>query len=640
MKLKLRPLVVLLCLGINNLPITTAVGVEWNNPTGGSFENSANWTPFGPPMPGIDATFNLPNTYTVNFGTNASSGNLAVLAGDVSFFLAGGFPYEVFGDVNIGGAGLPMGGTASLSTFLGSLTATGNINVLDNGVLLSNSGFFSATEVQINVGGELRGTPTLAANVLSSGLVAPGIPSGALTGVVIIDSDFSLTGDLEIEVGGTNPGTQHDQVQVAGLAILNGRLSLPFINGFTPNSGQSITYLQANSVLGRFNSVQIPNISASVAADLVYTPNAAIVNFVAPVTVGFNSGNLLPPPGPNNWGDPNFWGGQVPDSTSVVNVRNLENSDRVIELNPSVSGSENAFVHQITLSGQNHEMALRLPDGTNFTAVDQLTVSNLGELQLAGGTAHSKLVKVNPGGRIVGNGVISGDVRLGTTTGTLAATLSPGFSSGEVTIEENLTVAQNGVVEIEIFADNDFDTVVVGEDANLGGTLMVDLSAATPAALVGEEFTVLTAGDVNQTFAEIDVLGAPDYFIQPDYSENEVSLLLFGDGDMNCDGDYTSDDVEKFAMAITNPIGYFSQFEIFGEDSGDMNDDGFFDFDDIDDFSQIDFGGLTAEEVVAYLLEFTAPAVPEPSAALLFVVGSALLTGAGRGQRSRSSIPR
>ncbi|MDZ4659170.1 MAG: hypothetical protein SH868_16485 [Bythopirellula sp.] len=642
MNQSLRNLFLALVLGGLFAQFSQGATIIWSNPLGGSFENPGNWIPFGPPGFGDEVFFNIPSPYMVNFSTNANSGNLTIFAGDVTFLLSGGFDYLIQGDVTVGGVGLPPGNTANFTLMFGNLAATGTVNVIENGVLSPDDVTIAAAEVAIQQGGQLRGTATVQGSVINSGLVAPGHVFSGSPGTYNIFGNFSQdsTGILEIEVGGTIQGTQHDVLQVAGMAMLHGRLEMPLINGFTPTIGQGISYVQANTVVGRYDSVSISGVSASVAANLVFLPNAARVDFVAPVTVGFNSGNLLPPPGPNNWGDPNFWGGQVPDSTSVVNVRNLENGERVIELNPSVTGSENAFVHQITLSGQNHEMALRLPEGTNFTAVDQLTVSNLGELQLAGGTAHSKLVKVNPGGQIVGNGVIAGDVRLGTTTGMLQAILSPGFSSGEITIEENLTVAQNGTVEIEIFADNDFDTVIVGEDANLGGTLMVDLSAATPASLIGDEFVVLTAGDVNQTFADIDVMGAPDYFIQPDYSEQSLALLLFGDGDMNCDGDYSSDDVEKFAMAITNPIGYFGQFEIFGEDSGDMNDDGFFDFDDIDDFSQIDFGGgLTADEVLAYLLEYTGTTVPEPSAALLFVVGSALLTGTiGRGQRNRSSI--
>ncbi len=71
-----------------------------------------------------------------------------------------------------------------------------------------------------------------------------------------------------------------------------------------------------------------------------------------------------------------------------------------------------------------------------------------------------------------------------------------------------------------------------------------------------------------------------------------------------------------------------------------MNDDGFFDFDDIEEFSQIDFDGLMAEDVIAYLHEYIGLAVPEPNAALLVIAGSVLMTGtAGRELRNRSSMP-
>ena len=638
-----RTIVICLAVILSGLEVndSQAATINWNNPLGGSFENPGNWSPFGPPTFGIDVCFNLPNTYTVNFGTSANSGSLTVLAGNVSFLLSSGFSYEVFGDVNIG-AGVPMGSTVTLSPLLGPFSVSGNINVLDMGVLSPDTATIAAAEVAIQQGGQLRGTSTIQSNVINLGLVAPGSSAGNSPGTVNVTGNFTqdTTGVLEIEVGGTSPGTQHDVLQMTGMATLHGRLEMPFISGFTPTSGQSITYIQANSVVGRYDSVSFPNITASLAADLVFLPSTAQVNFVAPLTVAFNSGNLLPPPGPNHWGNLNFWAGQLPDSKSVVDVLNQQPTDRVLELNASLEGSDDVIVHQASLGGTTSNMTLRVPGETNFTAVYQMNINNRGTLALAGGTVHSNLVSVNPGGELLGNGFIAGDVQLGTTTGTLQATLSPGFSAGVITIEENLTVEQNGVVEIEIFASNDFDTVIVGEDANLGGTLMVDMTGVVPASIIGNEFVVITAGDVNQQFGDIDTLGAPDYFFQPAYSEFDVSLLLYGDGDMNCDGDYTSIDVEKFATALTNPIAYFSEFEIFGEDSGDMNDDGFFDFDDIEQFSQISFSNITAAEVIDYLLEFTTPAVPEPSAVLLMVAGSALLTGtAGRVLRNRSSIP-
>ncbi len=657
--------------------VSQADTYTWNNPAGGFFDVPSNWDPSGPvpgpPMGQDEARFLLPASYVVTFDSTVVNNSLNVTDGNVIFNL-------MFNSYNVMNAVLAEGSPAlsSLTVDNGALNVAGQFDVFSGATLAVNNGVLNVTgqfdlfsgatvlgnqsgvvntslSLDVANGAAIRGNLNVSTSegLHNRGLIAPGeLPgTGSEIGSININGNGNFQhfsdGSLEIQISGGLPTATNDVLNYGGFGgvTLGGGLRVPFINSYAPQPNDSFTFFNTTgpgtTIVGRFNSLSVPGLNSGLAARVDYAPMTTSITFVAPVTVGFNSDNLLPPPGPNHFGDEDFWGGgQVPDSTSVVNVRNLEDGERVIELNPNVTGSRDAFVHQITLSGQNHEMALRLPTGTNFTAVDQLTLSNRGVLQLDGGTAHSGLVKVNPGGQIVGSGVIDGDVRLGTTTGTLQAKLSPGFSSGEITIEENLTVAQNGVVEIEIFADDDFDMVIVGEDANLGGTLMVDMTGVLPASIIGNEFVILTAGDVNQQFNNIDTIGAPDYFFQPEYSESEVSLLLYGDGDMNCDGDYTLDDVEKFAMALTNPIGYFGAFEIFGEDSGDMNDDGFFDFDDIEEFSLIDFGeGLTADEVVSYLLEFTAPPVPEPSAALLFVAGSALLTGtAARGLRSRSSI--
>src|SRR5262249_34421994 len=44
---------------------------------------------------------------------------------------------------------------------------------------------------------------------------------------------------LIIELGGTTPGTQFDQVRVSGNLTLGGTLQLSFVGGFTPTIGQS-----------------------------------------------------------------------------------------------------------------------------------------------------------------------------------------------------------------------------------------------------------------------------------------------------------------------------------------------------------------------------------------------------------------
>src|SRR5262249_21962704 len=72
------------------------------------------------------------------------------------------------------------------------------------------------------------------------GAVDPGATTGLVAGVVTINTltmtDTSASGSpiVQLELGGTVPGTQYDQVHVSGTATFSGTLIVSFINGFSP----------------------------------------------------------------------------------------------------------------------------------------------------------------------------------------------------------------------------------------------------------------------------------------------------------------------------------------------------------------------------------------------------------------------
>lgn len=64
---------------------------------------------------------------------------------------------------------------------------------------------------------------------------------------------------LEIDLGGTAPDTQHDQLVVRGVAQLSGLLSVSFVDGFTPSAGDRFEVLTADEGLTRFfDRVDLP----------------------------------------------------------------------------------------------------------------------------------------------------------------------------------------------------------------------------------------------------------------------------------------------------------------------------------------------------------------------------------------------
>ena len=88
----------------------------------------------------------------------------------------------------------------------------------------------------------------MAGNVVSSGRIVPAIRPASSRSTVTTRRRSVV---LEIEVGGLTPGTQHDQLQVSGTAMLAGRLDVPIINGFVPQPGNQIVFLDAGVLTGQ-----------------------------------------------------------------------------------------------------------------------------------------------------------------------------------------------------------------------------------------------------------------------------------------------------------------------------------------------------------------------------------------------------
>jgi membrane-associated phospholipid phosphatase len=94
------------------------------------------------------------------------------------------------------------------------------------------------TDVTIDATGTLGGTGAIAGNVANAGgAIRPGDAPGVLT--IHGNLDESIPGDLEIELGGTTPGTDYSQLIVDGSASLLGKLELSLVSGFSLATGQT-----------------------------------------------------------------------------------------------------------------------------------------------------------------------------------------------------------------------------------------------------------------------------------------------------------------------------------------------------------------------------------------------------------------
>ena len=73
------------------------------------------------------------------------------------------------------------------------------------------------------------------------------------------------TSTVQIEIGGTTPGTQYDQLHVTGQLALGGTLNVSVINSFNLAAGNLFDFLDWGSVNGKFSSVILPPLSSPLA---------------------------------------------------------------------------------------------------------------------------------------------------------------------------------------------------------------------------------------------------------------------------------------------------------------------------------------------------------------------------------------
>ncbi|MBK7030467.1 MAG: hypothetical protein IPH45_15250 [Bacteroidales bacterium] len=151
-------------------------------------------------------------------------------------------PFTIGGIININ-PGAELRATGIL-TFDGSLiNNNGNITapfnfITDPAKVLKGTGTFSSSMV-------LNNTST--------------IEPGSSPGIFTVAGNYSQ-GDaaLNIEIGGSNPGTEYDRLVITGTATISGTLNATEINGFNSQSLTSIDIITAGAVSGTFSQANLP----------------------------------------------------------------------------------------------------------------------------------------------------------------------------------------------------------------------------------------------------------------------------------------------------------------------------------------------------------------------------------------------
>ncbi len=93
----------------------------------------------------------------------------------------------------------------------------------------------------------------------NNGVWSPGPPSGGI-GTLAIITDYPASGTLEIEIGGTTPAMEYDQLIVSGAATLGGKLDVSFANSFQPTIGDRFLIIDATGgATGSYDEIVLPN---------------------------------------------------------------------------------------------------------------------------------------------------------------------------------------------------------------------------------------------------------------------------------------------------------------------------------------------------------------------------------------------
>lgn len=215
--------------------------------------------------------------------------------------------------------------------------------------------------------------------------------------------------------------------------------------------------------------------------------------------------------------------------------------------------------------------------GTIDVAVGS-TLSRSGDIVQTGGLMHVNGQLSATAGVDLQGGVLSGN---GTVTAavTNAASVEPGDSAGQLTINGAYEQTASGALAIEIggtVPGTQFDRLVVSGMATLDGTLSVSFIDGFP-PMVGQTFEVMTFASRNGTFANLALPCPGGVGVQVNVNATNVVVEIVPGGgtlgDLNCDCTVNLDDVEPFALALIDSIAYDDAFGPCVIDNADMNAD-------------------------------------------------------------------
>jgi hypothetical protein len=158
---------------------------------------------------------------------------------------------------------------------------------------------------------------------------------GSSPGTATVDALIQTQSTWVVEIGGTAPGTQFDQLVVTNGASINGTLEVELIDVgaglFAPSLGDTFEILVADSVVNEFDQVSLPDLSAGLFWQVITQPDTVLLAVADHIAGDYNRNGVV-------------------DTADYVVWRNAEGSMTELAADGNLDGTVDDFDYSIWMA--------------------------------------------------------------------------------------------------------------------------------------------------------------------------------------------------------------------------------------------------------------------------------------------------